>query len=166
MSTMLIAVWEKQRWPGLALVSPDVFPPQSSHQMQGSIWLLRISDPGHGLSELHPGLLQGRTRALILLDSRSSTMSLSSGPGLSSSPKLQAGSLADRSQVCPHGPVEGRWDFSSFLLAWQHQWAGKRFVFPRCDHVPRVSLHRSALQTCGPGDKEHTSPACESHHRA
>lgn len=69
-STMLIAVWEKQRWPGLALVSPDVFPPQSSHQMQSSIWLLRISDLGHGLSELHPGLLLGRTRALsILLDS-------------------------------------------------------------------------------------------------
>lgn len=43
---------------------------------------------------------------------------------------------------------------------------GDRFtlVFSKCGHIsPCLSLHSSALQTCGPGDEEHTSPSRESH---
>lgn len=65
-------------------------------------------------------------------------------------------------QVWPRSPAKGRWA----CLPPGLEAPGGRFTLFSPSVVispPCLSLHSSALQTCGPGDEEHASPSRESH---
>ena len=110
-------------------------------QIRASKTCLAVDLGSHILVLCRLGLGPSPSSLTIIPGSSTSILNLSSGSGLSSSPELRAYSMADR---C-----------SRFGLMALQRGGGAHIS-------PCLSLHSSALQTCGPGDEEHASPSRES----